>query len=457
MKRESIILAIIGVLLFCVAITATASALILVRSRATPTSQDALYTQAAGTFVAQLTQQAFETLVAETTQGIPTDTPAIPTITSAVPTFPTPTQTQIIPTPIPPSATATQVFPTKPPPTVTPIPVRCNQARFVRDVTVPDGTVFTPGTQFTKVWRVQNTGTCTWDSSYAFVFVSGNRLGASPAVPLPKFVYPGDNVDIGVNMVAPAQSGSYRGNWMLSDNGGRTFGVGSDAQTPVWVEIRVQPVNENFAFDLALNACLATWRSSAGSLPCPGNPESSNGSVVVLLDPRLEDGRRENEPGLWTRPQAVSGGWIQGVYPAYKVKENDHFITQIGCAYNNPKCELAFSLSYVIGSNSPKSLGRWYEKYEGLVYTVDVDLTSLAGNNVQLILTVENLGNNSQASGIWFVPSVRQKAPTPTATATRPAPTPTATATRPAGTPTFPPDQATPTTPPTPPTAYPYP
>ncbi len=67
-------------------------------------------------------------------------------------------------------------------------------------------------------------------------------------------------------------------------------------------------------------------------------------------------------------------------------------------------------MSYVIGTNSPKTLGRWYEKNEGLVYTVDVDLTSLAGNNVQLILGVENLGNASQASGIWFVPSVRQAA-----------------------------------------------
>ncbi len=114
---------------------------------------------------------------------------------------------------------------------------------------------------------------------------------------------------------------------------------------------------------------------------------------------------------------------------------------------NTPKCELAFTLSYVIGTNSPKTLGRWYEKNEGLVYTVDVDLTSLAGNNVQLILGVENLGNASQASGIWFVPSVRQKSPSPTATATRSAPTPTSTATQPAPavTPTFPPDQATPT------------
>lgn len=465
MKRDTLILAVIGIVLVCLAFGVAAGAFLLTRSRATPTSQSALYTQAAGTFVAQLTQQAFETVVAGATQGIPSVTPGLPTQTGLVPTqtglVPTialPTVTVAVSTAIPPSATVTQVFPTSPPPTITPIPVRCNQARFIADITVPDGTVFTPGTEFTKVWRLQNTGSCTWNSSYAFVFVSGNRLGAPAAVPLPKVVYPGENVDIGVDMIAPSSAGSYQGNWMLSDDRGRTFGVGSDAQTPVWVEIRVQAPNQNFAFDLALNACLATWRSSAGSLPCPGNSQSSNGSVVVLLDPTLENGRHEDEPGLWTRPQAVNGGWIQGVYPAYKVKENDHFVTQIGCAYNTPKCELAFTLSYVIGTNSPKTLGRWYEKNEGLVYTVDVDLTSLAGNNVQLILGVENLGNASQASGIWFVPSVRQQQPSPTATATRPAPTPTSTATQPGPTvaPTFPPDQATPTSPATPyPNPYP--
>jgi Ig-like domain from next to BRCA1 gene len=454
MKRDTVIFVVIGVVLVCLVLTASATALLLVRSRATPTSQAALYTQAAGTFVADLTQQAFETLVAEATQGVPTDTPGVPAPSSVVPTVAPPSATLVIPTAVPPSTTPTQVFPTSPPPTITPIPVRCNQAHFIKDVTVPDGTVFTPGTEFTKVWRLQNTGSCTWDGSYAFVFVGGNRLGASPSVPLPKVVNPGENVDIGVEMIAPSGSGSYQGNWMLSNANGKTFGVGSDAQTPVWVDIRVTTPNQNFAYDLALNACLATWRSSAGSLPCPGNPQSSNGSVVIVTDPILENGRHENEPGLSTRPQPVNGGWISGVYPAYKVKENDHFVTQIGCAYGYTECELAFTLSYVIGTNSPKSLGRWYEKYEGLVYTVDVDLTALAGKDVQLILGVENLGKGSQAQGIWFVPSVRQGKPSPTPTSTRPAPTPTRTATPPSVTPTWPPDQATPTVPPSP---YPYP
>ena len=159
--------------------------------------------------------------------------------------------TVTVPTAIPPSPTNTQVFPTLAPPTITPIPVRCNQARFVKDVTVRNGTVFTPGTEFTKVWRLQNTGSCRWDASYYFVFVGGTRLGAPASVWLPKVVDPGENVDIAVDMIAPNQAGSYEGNWMLSNGNGKTFGVGSDAQTPVWVQVRVQSPTR---------VSLTTWR-----------------------------------------------------------------------------------------------------------------------------------------------------------------------------------------------------
>ena len=34
-----------------------------------------------------------------------------------------------------------------------------------------------PGQRFTKVWKVKNTGTCTWDSNYELVFSSGATMG----------------------------------------------------------------------------------------------------------------------------------------------------------------------------------------------------------------------------------------------------------------------------------------
>jgi hypothetical protein len=46
------------------------------------------------------------------------------------------------------------ILPTPQPPLPTPIPIPCNQAAFVKDVTVKDGTLFARGVDFTKTWRL---------------------------------------------------------------------------------------------------------------------------------------------------------------------------------------------------------------------------------------------------------------------------------------------------------------
>jgi len=38
-----------------------------------------------------------------------------------------------------------------------------DSAKFVLDVTIPDNSVISSNTAFTKTWRLKNTGTCTWD------------------------------------------------------------------------------------------------------------------------------------------------------------------------------------------------------------------------------------------------------------------------------------------------------
>jgi len=57
-----------------------------------------------------------------------------------------------------------QASPTFPaPPTQTPLPTQaCDLGQYIKDVNIPDGTVFPPGTTFTKTWRLKNVGTCTW-------------------------------------------------------------------------------------------------------------------------------------------------------------------------------------------------------------------------------------------------------------------------------------------------------
>lgn len=103
--------------------------------------------------------------------------------------------------------------------------------------TIPDNTVQSSGTTFTKSWTLQNDGTCTWTSGYALVFDSGESMGGS-TVNLTSDVAPGGSVTVSVTLTAPANAGTYQGNWMLADANGVKFGL--PGNKPIWVKIRVQ-------------------------------------------------------------------------------------------------------------------------------------------------------------------------------------------------------------------------
>jgi Ig-like domain from next to BRCA1 gene len=126
------------------------------------------------------------------------------------------------------------------PPAPSPVAGGTDKAEFVSDVTVPDGSVFSPGESFTKTWRLKNTGTATWTPTYTLVFMSGNQMGDSASVPLPKNVPPNETVDVSVNMKAPDQAGNYFGFWILRNASQKNFGVGPNSDQPVYVEINVQ-------------------------------------------------------------------------------------------------------------------------------------------------------------------------------------------------------------------------
>ncbi len=115
----------------------------------------------------------------------------------------------------------------------------CERAEFVSDVTVPDGSEFSPGQTFIKTWRLKNTGSCTWTTSYRIVFESGNVLGAPPSFNLPVNVPPDGLVDISVNMKAPDQPRDYESYWKLQNPQGVIFGLGSGGDKAFWVKIRV--------------------------------------------------------------------------------------------------------------------------------------------------------------------------------------------------------------------------
>jgi hypothetical protein len=86
---------------------------------------------------------------------------------------------------------------------------------------------------------LRNTGTCTWTPDYAVVFVDGERMGAADSTPIGQTVAPNGTVEIAVNLVAPATSGIYQGNYKLRAATGSEFGLGDKADKVFWVKIRV--------------------------------------------------------------------------------------------------------------------------------------------------------------------------------------------------------------------------
>jgi len=109
-----------------------------------------------------------------------------------------------------------------------------DSATFVSDVTLPDGTVVSPGQALNKVWRVRNSGTSTWGNGYQLVFIGGDQMGAPSAVDVPGTVSPNATVDLSVDMTAPSNSRHYVGHWRLRNAQNVYFG------DELWIDVVVQ-------------------------------------------------------------------------------------------------------------------------------------------------------------------------------------------------------------------------
>ena len=162
-------------------------------------------------------------------------TPPSPTSTVTQTPFPTPTP-YVPPTPFATSTTYYVYFSPTPgssivsgtlvTSTVNPsaLGAGCNNLAFIRDVTVPGGTVFKPSEDFVKTWKVQNTGTCPWLYQYSLVMISGTDIDAGPTK-IQKKVDVGDWSELSVDGSAPKKAGTYSSYWRLADANGIPFGA----------------------------------------------------------------------------------------------------------------------------------------------------------------------------------------------------------------------------------------
>jgi hypothetical protein len=185
-------------------------------------------------------------------------------------------------------------------PTVAPTPMACvDQAEFVRDVTIPDGTRLDPGKTFSKTWRLRNIGTCTWTPQYSLVFVSGSSMQSAKVVSLPGQVPPGSEVDLTLQMQAPTSNGEYAGFWKLRNGSGSLFGIGESANSPFWVRIIVGPKPEPKITD---------WRGEYYA-----NEKLSGDYVLVRNDKNIDFDWGNGSPDEDVPSDGFSARWTRDV------------------------------------------------------------------------------------------------------------------------------------------------
>ncbi len=114
-----------------------------------------------------------------------------------------------------------------------------NRAHFIDDITIRDNMQIERGSNFLKVWRLRNDGTCVWNRSYTLIFFGGERMGALKTISLPDIVQPGQTIDLAIDLTAPEVPGTYQGFWRLQSGDGDYFGIGSNGDQSFWVKISV--------------------------------------------------------------------------------------------------------------------------------------------------------------------------------------------------------------------------
>ena len=205
-----------------------------------------------------------------------TRTPAPPLFVTS--TLPPTKQALVVPTRVPPTST--------PEPSTTGTaaatsPANCrDSAILVEDVTYPDNTRVDADDKFTKTWKLQNVGTCTW-TGYTVAFVDGERLGSPDSVPVPE-TERSKSVDVSVELTAPSTDGTYRGNFELRDANNQPVLIGTESI--FWVQIVVGTGG-------ALNASGTPIVSQVGNCIYTTNDGYVQTLIQLINEARAEVGR----------------------------------------------------------------------------------------------------------------------------------------------------------------------
>lgn len=358
-----------------------------------------------------------------------------------IPPIPTPDPGQPTPTPAPPQGCV-------------------NAMQWVADLSYDDQNLSNiqevpPGTAFQKGWRVRNTGTCTWDSSYFLVPTRGNnpaaRMGGVPT-PVQGTVAPGQTYDFWVNLTAPIQPGTYVEYWTMQAPDGVLFG---DA---IWVAITVPAAATATPPPTATPSASISFTASPEVInqgECSTIAWSTENVKAVYVYPQGEDWRNYGVPGTGTQTVCPSDTTIYNmrvinldssvviaqstvtVIPNTEAPQITRFTVEPPYSITLEQCVLitwvvegdvntvnVFRDDVTIWPNAPHS-GNMQDCPQAVgSYVYKLEATGSGGNSVAS-QTIQVVGPPTPTATATTAPELPTNTPPPPPTATSPPPSPT--------------------------------
>jgi hypothetical protein len=167
------------------------------------------------------------------------------------------------------------------------------------------------------------------------------------------------------------------------------------------------------AQDFVALVCDAQWMNGAQHLKaCPPPGSDLSGGYAQVVDP-IQEGLPAGTPVMLTVVGTTSNA-IFLRYPSFSVHNGDRFRAMLRCQSASTSCNIDFRLEYYDGS------GKYHSSYQMWKYAagqppidVDYDLSSLASQKVDFVLSIQSNGSGSpqENGGLWIAPYIYRPNP----------------------------------------------
>jgi hypothetical protein len=94
------------------------------------------------------------------------------------------------------------------------------------------------------------------------------------------------------------------------------------------------------------------------------------------------------------------------VYPSFKVQNGDRLQGIVNCENGATTCGVLFRIDYQLADGLVRDFWAFGEQYDRNYFALDLDLSSLAGQDVKFVLTILSLGDASGDRALWVEPRI---------------------------------------------------